>query len=230
MVPTEAFSASLDTLFVYHSAERLDAYPEALIRGVNRTDERVVLTTIDGKTYTYLLSCVDSVSNCPPDSLPRFLSFKFNNKYNDQLFTDVQADIFDDSRIVASVSAIGHWLTASFAHNSALWGDGAQYATLLDRAASWLQRRATYIFSLLTPYELTDDELSLPIRWKPSLPSADEVPCTSVSSREDTFAHTRFSVYSLQGICLKPSATFDTWLDGLPRGIYIVNGKRVLVK
>ncbi len=649
MVPTEAFSASLDTLFVYHSAERLDAYPEALIRDVNRTDERVVLTTIDGKTYTYLLSCVDSVSNCPPDSLPRFLSFKFNNKYNDQLFTDVQADIFDDSRIVASVSAIGHWLTASFqlsdtlaeayvnqilqqskvsrcrfdtdvsytvarpgwqvltadadadtlcwqlfgrsysvhvdwladqastfptlhlttadgqlpsskdiyvdgtlridgagvwadmpeaslqikgrgnttwssdptaknpyrlkfpsgvkpfgltrgkswvllsnaqtgamltgcigmkaahlmgcvaanhivpvelyvnggyrgsynltekigfsnnsidladesraylleidtyqeplrfrtdafympvnikepdfaadspstlltrqsivddinslmtavdakadithlvdvehlaaylslnelianyeimhpksvylykqnltdgspfvfgpvwdfdwaygyegrrsyymgaenddfyaspaftysgngnakeadrfwkhlrygseaidracyvvwyrflqgggidelidyvrhyyqfaapsfAHNSALWGDGAQYATLLDRAASWLQRRATYIFSQLTPYELTDDELSLPIRWKPSLPSADEVPCTSVSSREDTFAHTRFSVYSLQGICLKPSATFDTWRDGLPRGIYIVNGKRVLVK
>ena len=75
--------------FVYHSAERLDAYPEALIRDVNRTDERVVLTTIDGKTYTCLLSCVDSVSNCPPDSLPRFLSFKFNNKYNDQLFTDV---------------------------------------------------------------------------------------------------------------------------------------------
>lgn len=74
------------------------------------------------------------------------------------------------------------------------------------------------------------DELSLPIRLKPTLPSADEVPCAAVSSREDTFAHTRFSVYSLQGICLKPSATFDTWRDGLPRGIYIVNGKRVLFK
>ena len=103
-----------DTVYVYLSAERLDVYPPQYIQDYQETGRRVILTTTDGVEHRYRTSLIDSVSNCAPDSLPRLASFKFNNKFNDQVFTDVIADIEGDSLITASVGAIGKYLTPSF--------------------------------------------------------------------------------------------------------------------
>ena len=65
-------------------------------------------------------------------------------------------------------------------------------------------------------------------------PSSD--PRTRVRSNgsgaEHNEAHptTLFDVYDLRGIRLKQRATYDPWRNGLAPGIYIVNGKKVLVK
>ena len=47
--------------------------------------------------------------------LPKFESFKFNNKFNDQLFTDAEGDIDEtNGTISAEVGCIGKRLTPSF--------------------------------------------------------------------------------------------------------------------
>ncbi len=103
-----------DTVFVYLSPERLDVYPPAFIENIEQSATRFIITTTDGAEHRYRLTLIDSVSTCPPDSLPRFASFKFNNKFNDQVYTDVVANIEGDSLITASVGAIGKYLTPSF--------------------------------------------------------------------------------------------------------------------
>ena len=103
-----------DTVYVYLSQQRLDVYPPEFIRDYKQTSKRVILTTSDGEKHVYRLSLIDSVSTCPPDSLPRFTSFKFNNKFNCQVFTDAHGEIVGDSLITVSVAGIGKYLTPSF--------------------------------------------------------------------------------------------------------------------
>lgn len=123
------------------------------------------------------------------------------------------------------------FVASSFNHNATLWGDGTTYATLATQAKNWLQRRVTHIYSKLTPYELTAEELDEPTHWQPSQASADNVPSdiAYVKGQVSSVKGELFSVYTLQGICLKRNATFNSWREGLSRGIYIVNGHRVLV-
>ncbi|MCR4612775.1 MAG: CotH kinase family protein [Bacteroidaceae bacterium] len=120
---------------------------------------------------------------------------------------------------------------SSFTNNATLWRDGQNYATSSNQAKTWLRRRAIYIYSKLTPYELTADELEEPIVWQPSVASTDTYPTDIPSFIEEEPVEGRWSgsVFTLQGICVKRNASFNTWREGLARGIYIVNGHRVLV-
>lgn len=47
----------------------------------------------------------------------------------------------------------------SFEHNATRWSDGRDYQRQTDNAKSWLEKRANYIFSNLTPYEIDDDDV-----------------------------------------------------------------------
>ena len=109
-----------DTTYVYISPERLDVYPPAFVKTLKRTSKRVILTTTDGEEHVYRLSLIDSVSVYPPEDMPVFTSFKFNNKYNDQVFTDAIGEIEGDSVIRLTVSAIGKRLTPSFQFSDGL--------------------------------------------------------------------------------------------------------------
>lgn len=134
----EEMNVPTDTIYVYLSQDRLDVYPSQFIRNYKQTSKRVRLTTIDGEEHVYRLSLIDSVSTCPPDSLPRFTSFKFNNKFNSQVFTDAQADIIGDSLITVSVAGIGKYLTPSFQLSdslAAVYVDGVrQYSKVTRRS------------------------------------------------------------------------------------------------
>ena len=125
-----------------------------------------------------------------------------------------------------------NYANPSFIHNAQMWGDGNNYSNNKENAKKWLRQRANYIYSKLTPYDLTG-ELDESEEWAPSVATLDnddpEDPDTPVAVARTPKAPTLFTVYDLRGMLLKRDATFNTWREGLAPGIYIVNGKKVLV-
>ncbi|MCD8301517.1 MAG: Ig-like domain-containing protein [Prevotellaceae bacterium] len=104
-------------------------------------------TLVDGADLT-LWSIVE-VSEDTPADLPAFSSYKFNNKYNSQVFTDVESDNPGKDTISLSVGCIGKWLTASFqltAEGTKAWVDGVRQQSKKTRQS----------FANPVTYELTN--------------------------------------------------------------------------
>ena len=107
----------------------------------------------------------------------------------------------------------------SLEHNASMWWDGSGYATVTANAKRWLQQRANYIYSHLTPYDIANAIEELPADGEEqALPTGNH-----------TAAPSTFDVYDLRGVRLRQGVTGGNWRDGLPRGLYIVNGRKVLV-
>ena len=102
-----------EALHVYLTDGRMEAYPLKYVTNYAEKDGKLYIETNINWTYTYDLSKVDSVSERTPQDFPTFESFKFNNKFNDQLFTDVDGEMVGDT-VFATVAAIGKRLTPSF--------------------------------------------------------------------------------------------------------------------
>lgn len=125
-----------DTIYVYHSDGRLHAFPSALVKEQRTTTKMFAVTAIDDTEYRYDLNAIDSVSTIGPDSLPHFEQFKFNNKYNDQVYQDVVCDISASNVITGSVPCIGKWLTPSFQLNdkaAVVYANGVQQLSKISR-------------------------------------------------------------------------------------------------
>ncbi|MBR4533722.1 MAG: CotH kinase family protein [Bacteroidaceae bacterium] len=103
-----------DTTFVYMPNGRLDVFPPDVVKNIEQDLLQVVITTIDGKEYTYLTSSVQSISNTAPADKPLLTSYKFNNKFNANLYADVLCEFGADGLITGSVPTIGKWLCPSF--------------------------------------------------------------------------------------------------------------------
>ena len=101
-----------EALHVYLSNGRMEAYPLKYVTNYTEQDGKLLIETNLDWTYTYDLSKVDSVSERMPD-FPTFESFKFNNKFNDQLFTDADGEMVGDT-VFVTIAAIGKRLTPSF--------------------------------------------------------------------------------------------------------------------
>lgn len=101
-------------LHVYLSDGRIEAYPTKFVTGYTENEDEDLLTieTNIGRSFTYRLSEVDSLSRQKPN-FPTFDSFKFNNSFNDQLFTTANGEIVGDT-VFTTVAAIGKRLTPSF--------------------------------------------------------------------------------------------------------------------
>lgn len=100
-------------LHVHLSDGRLEAYPKAIVSQFSQTDGQLVVTTTFGQVFTYAAADVDSVREQAPTDFPTFESFKFNNKFNDQLFADCLGEMVGDT-VFLTVAAIGKRLTPSF--------------------------------------------------------------------------------------------------------------------
>ncbi|MBO4905851.1 MAG: CotH kinase family protein [Bacteroidaceae bacterium] len=125
-----------DTTFVYMQDGRLHAFPSALVKSQRMTTTMFAITAIDDTEYRYDRTLLDSVSKVGPDSLPRFAEFKFNNKYNDQVYQDVHCDISANHVITASVPCIGKWLTPSFPlyeEDAEVYADGVRQYSKVSR-------------------------------------------------------------------------------------------------
>lgn len=116
-------------------------------------------------------------------------------------------------------------------NNSAYWSDKdyTDYATTTANAKKWLRSRANYLYRTLTPYELTDEELN----GYPSEEGGGEGSSDLVVDTEHgdiTRKATLFDVYDMSGVRLKHGATYNNFRSGLAPGLYIVNGKKVLIR
>ena len=98
---------------VYLSDGRLEAYPLNLVTNYSERDGKLVIETTFNWNYTYDLSKVDSVSERTPTDFPTFESYKFNNSFNDQVFTTANGEMVGDT-VFVSIAAIGKRLTPSF--------------------------------------------------------------------------------------------------------------------
>ena len=109
-------------LLVYYRGtdglQRLDVFPTELLLGNSEyVNGQFRVVTANDTAFCYNEATVDSVATLTKKEvmsrLPSIVQLKFNNKYNDQVFTDVVADIAGDSVVTATVGAIGKWLTPS---------------------------------------------------------------------------------------------------------------------
>ena len=102
-----------EALHVYLSDGRMEAYPLKYVTNYTEKDGKLLIETNLNWTYTYSLAEVDSVSEKTPTDFPTFESFKFNNKFNDQVFTDAKGELVGDT-VFVTITAIGKRLTPSF--------------------------------------------------------------------------------------------------------------------
>lgn len=126
-----------DSLFVYSKNGTADVFPAALLKGHVSSEGQLRITLNNDSVVYYAESELDSVRTAGPSlaDLPTFTSFKFNNKYNPQVFTDVIAAI-DGDHITASVGAIGKRLTPSFQlseQGARVYVDGAEQTSKVSR-------------------------------------------------------------------------------------------------
>ena len=106
----------------------------------------------------------------------------------------------------------------SLEHNKQKWSDNTNYANSALNAASWLRKRAEYVYSHLTPYELTDEEIN------------GETGIAAIQSKNAHQANGLADVYTLQGVCIKRQVPVSELRSLLPPGMYIVNGKKMIIK
>ena len=102
-----------EALHVYLNNGRIEAYPLQYVTSHTENNGKLVIETNIGQSFTYDLSEVSAVSESRPTDFPTFESFKFNNKFNDQLFTDAVGELVEDT-VFVTISAIGKRLTPSF--------------------------------------------------------------------------------------------------------------------
>lgn len=116
VTPEEEVEDSLGTVryFTFKDGQ-LVAIPERYILGREEAGDTVKLTLTGDTVWSYMRGHLASEDTVYYAAQPSFLSFKFNNKYNDQLFTDAFG-IIDDSlnRVDVDVACIGKRLTPSF--------------------------------------------------------------------------------------------------------------------
>ena len=211
-----------DTLYVQISGERLDVYPPQLVASVTQTSKRLTIKTIDEVEHVYRLSLIQSVSTKAPENLPRFTSFKFNNKFNDQVFTDAEGEIIGDSLITASVVGIGKRLTPSFQlsdDSACVYVDSVRQFSKKSR----LRFEDPVYYTVARPgwqvLQLKNTEQQDTAGTNPSTPATDEI-LTKVELTEDMLSTNAPSNYpNREGLGMlldeDPSTFFhSTWGSG----------------
>ncbi len=113
LISLQVHCAEADTTFVYLKDGGVDAYPADVARTGELTADGLTVTWNDGTTVRYASDDIDHVGAEPPSELPRLTMLKINNKYNDQVYEDVEASI-SDGLVGLEIGCIGKWLTPSF--------------------------------------------------------------------------------------------------------------------
>ena len=90
-------------LYVYQKDGKVDAFPDEIIKAQEETATQLQLTLINDSVIAYPLSDVTSYGATAPTDLPTITSFKFNNKFNENVYTDAYATIGADHSIKAVV-------------------------------------------------------------------------------------------------------------------------------
>ena len=117
MTPSEVQAddvATEDTLFVVKNDGTVDVFPSSTLKSNIVVANNLKLTLLDGTVLQYPMEELESYDHQIVLNRPTITSFKFNNKFNHQVFSDIECEISEDNRITGQIGAIGHWLTPSF--------------------------------------------------------------------------------------------------------------------
>lgn len=98
--------------FLYHADGSVEAFPTEYLKEINTDGQSVSLILASDSVIVRSMADIDSISSWGPQR-PEFTSFKFNNKYNENLHTDIEADSITDY-LSFTIGAIGKRLTPSF--------------------------------------------------------------------------------------------------------------------
>lgn len=110
---------------------------------------------------------------------------------------------------------------ASFRHNATRWSDGSAYDKHLTNAKNWLTKRADYIYSHLTKYDLSDEDNDEEEDIDFGQP--DRIDLTEMANQP-------VDVYTLQGVRMRTQVPASQATSGLMPGIYIIGGQKVSVR
>lgn len=101
------------------------------------------------------------------------------------------------------------------------WGDGTQYANITRNAKNYLTKRANYIYRRLDKYDIPSDDIIDPEEEEYGQP--DRVSVAEVMSQP-------VDVYTINGILIRKQVPYGQFNQGLMPGIYIVNGKKYVIR
>lgn len=101
------------TSYVTLNDGQLLVFPDTCVLSMTQDGGVLTFTAVDGSSYSYDLEDVVSIDGQLSKVLPTITSYKFNNKYNYQVFTDATGVINGDT-ITVEVAGIGKRLTATF--------------------------------------------------------------------------------------------------------------------
>ena len=108
---------------------------------------------------------------------------------------------------------------ASFQHNYSRWNDGNNYATHTANAKSWLEKRARYIYNNIEVYDLSEDIVQ----------TKEEMEETNVIDVGELMGKP-VNVYALNGILVRRAVPRANCFEGLAPGVYIVDGRKYVIK
>ena len=100
------------TYYVYFSDGRVWGYPKEYVKSLDNDGKEYTLTLMNDSVISWRSAQVEKVSEEEPQ-YPQFTAFEFDDKLNDQLYRDVEADVSPNG-VTATISGIGKWLTPSF--------------------------------------------------------------------------------------------------------------------
>lgn len=109
----------------------------------------------------------------------------------------------------------------SLMHNATIWYDGNGYSKVTESAKTWLTRRANYIYTHLTKYDLGDDIIFEGEGDEIGRP--DRIDMAQVVNEP-------VDVYTLKGIRVRTRVPYINCTAGLMPGIYVVKGKKIVVR
>ncbi|MCD7721679.1 MAG: Ig-like domain-containing protein [Prevotellaceae bacterium] len=136
-----------DMLYLRRSDSTVVVLPRSYVTEGTYSGSLFRATLADGEDYE--LKGVVDVETETPEDIPSLNSFKFNNKYNSQVFTDAECEDVSGDTLRLKVAGIGKWLTASFQ----LGGEGTKALVQGVRQRSKKTRQS---FAEPVTYELTN--------------------------------------------------------------------------
>ncbi|MCD8266494.1 MAG: Ig-like domain-containing protein, partial [Prevotellaceae bacterium] len=101
-----------DMLYLRRSDSTVVVLPRSYVTTGTYSGSLFRATLADGGDYE--LKAVVDVETDTPEDIPSLRSYKFNNKYNSQVFTDAECEDVSGDTLRLEVAGIGKWLTASF--------------------------------------------------------------------------------------------------------------------
>ncbi len=111
-IPNPYMDYGSEMLYLRHLDSTVTVIPRDLVQTYTHLDGLFSATLANQQPYE--IKGIIDISEQMPADVPAFSSYKFNNKYNPQVFTDVLSATPSADTLQLSVAGIGRWLTASF--------------------------------------------------------------------------------------------------------------------